>query len=33
MFKATPFECEEETRILFDSICVTDATSFVPGGT
>jgi hypothetical protein len=29
MFKTAP-ECEEEMRILFDSICVTNATSFVP---
>jgi hypothetical protein len=33
MFKTTPLECEEEMRILFDSICVTNATSFAPGGT
>jgi hypothetical protein len=31
MFKTTSLECEEEMRILFDSICVTNATSFVPG--
>jgi hypothetical protein len=30
MFKTTPLECEEEMRIMFDSICVTNATSFVP---
>jgi hypothetical protein len=33
IFKTTPLECEEEMMILFDSICVTNATSFVPGGT
>jgi hypothetical protein len=32
MSKIAPLECEEEMRILFDSICVTNATSFVPGG-
>jgi hypothetical protein len=32
MFKTTPLKCEEEMRIPFDSICVTNATSFVPGG-
>jgi hypothetical protein len=32
MFKTAPLECEDEMRILFDSICVTNATSFVPGG-
>jgi hypothetical protein len=31
MFKTTPLECEEEMRILFDSICVMNATAFVPG--
>jgi hypothetical protein len=30
MFKTTPLECEEEMRILFDSICVTKANTFVP---
>ena len=32
VFKTAPLEFEEEMRILFDSICVTNATSFVPGG-
>jgi hypothetical protein len=32
IFKIAPLECEEEMMILFDSICVTNATSFVPGG-
>jgi hypothetical protein len=32
IFKTAPLECKEETRILFDSICVTNATSFVQGG-
>jgi hypothetical protein len=31
MFKITPLECEEEMKILFDSICVMNATAFVPG--
>jgi hypothetical protein len=30
MFKTAPLECEEEMRILFDSICVTKANTFVP---
>jgi hypothetical protein len=33
MFKTTPLECEEEMRFLFDSICLTNVTSFVLGGT
>jgi hypothetical protein len=32
MFKIAPLECEEEMIILFDSICVTNATSFILGG-
>ncbi|GJN02084.1 hypothetical protein PR202_ga19402 [Eleusine coracana subsp. coracana] len=32
MFKTAPLEFEEEMRILLDSVCVTNATSFVPGG-
>jgi hypothetical protein len=32
MFKMAPLECEEEMSILFDDICVTNATTFVPGG-
>ncbi|GJN00016.1 hypothetical protein PR202_ga17163 [Eleusine coracana subsp. coracana] len=31
-FKEAPLEFEDEMRILFDSICVINATSFVPGG-
>jgi hypothetical protein len=31
MFKTAPLECEEEMRILFDSIYITNATSFVSG--
>jgi hypothetical protein len=31
MFKTAPLECEEMI-ILFDSICVTNATSFILGG-
>jgi hypothetical protein len=32
MCKIAPLECEEEMRILFNSICVTNAPSFIPGG-
>lgn len=32
MFKTAPLEFEDEMRILFDSICVTNATAFVAGG-
>jgi hypothetical protein len=31
MFKSTPLEYEDEMRMVFDSICVTNATAFVPG--
>nr|CAB3452788.1 unnamed protein product [Digitaria exilis] len=32
MFKTAPLEFEDEMRIIFDSICVTNATAFVAGG-
>ncbi|CAN6218262.1 unnamed protein product [Urochloa humidicola] len=32
MFRTAPLEFEDEMRILFDSICVTNAAAFVPSG-